>query len=398
MALLVEDFEKGKYSEQADLFRRIRDEAKDVKIKTALGKGSGTDTRDPKTLVRHQPEKAVTADFAAFDPREQMIGNTGDILTAETFEIGMLVRRMVVQIKKPNGKNATGFFVGKDLMMTNNHVIRSQADADLCQIVCGNVECFYTPDARYFSFLRCDAKSFFFTDEKLDLTVIAVHDPRENPPEDAPTVADYGYLPLIEAQGKAVHGDPLNVIHYPQGLPCRVTMHNGHLIYLEDKTELDPYFWHTCDTLKGSSGAPVMNRMWEVVGLHSSGVPDTNTKGEVLDKNGKPISEDRFRRDPDAVNWIANQGTRASRIVRALREADLDDDMSTRRDGLLELWEQPNASLHGLRQTQAATARIMQPSPSHQTPTPSSPNQPTDLPRPTDDPQGPIDTFEDRDD
>lgn len=355
MALLVDDFLEGAFAQTARRFHKIRQNVRDVKVKTALGKGYETDGRN----VAEHAEVIRNAPLDDFDPNEAMIGETGDILSTETLETGILVRRMVVQIVKQNGKDATGFFIGNSLLMTNAHVIKAEADAIGPQVVCGNQATFYDPNPIFFDHFRMAPDRFFWTDENLDITVVAVKDPRLHIPETDPEVNDFGYMPLIKQQGKAIHGDPLNIFHYPGAQRQRVTLHNGNLAYLDDGSELDPFFWHTCDTQRGSSGAPVLNRHWQVVGVHSKGVPDINKKGELLDRDGKTIAEARLSQKPFIVNWVANQGTRASRIVTALEQAELNEAMSTIRDDLLALWSQPDSWLRGIERTIQATDKII---------------------------------------
>ncbi len=357
MAKLVDDFHKGDFAETARRYRNIRKAVRNVKLKTALGKGHQTDKRNVSKFA----EKNRNAQLDDINRDEAMIGETGDILTSETLEIGILARRMVVKIEKRNGVSATGFFVGQDLLMTNKHVIADAAEATKSKVICGDQDTFYPPNPIYFSGFAFDPGAFFWKDDALDVAVIAVS--RKGAPKLEPediAVADFGYMPLIKDQGKAVHGDPLNIFHYPGSRRQRVTLHNGNLAYLADDTELDPYFWHTCDTQRGSSGAPVLNRHWQVVGLHSRGVPDTNSNGELLDKDGKPISADRLAKTPAVVHWVANQGTRASRIVSAMEKAALSSSMGEIRDRLLALWAEPESWEKGFDRTNKANAKLRQ--------------------------------------
>lgn len=356
MALLVKEFMGGEFKSVAERYRSIREVVRDVKLKTALGKGYKTDKRP----VAEYAKKRRFARFDDIYTDEAIIGETGNILTTETMEMGMLARRMVVQIEKLSGKNATGFFIGENLLMTNAHVIEEEQDAVGPRVICGNQTTFFDPNPIYFDHLRFDPDRFFWKDDDLDVAVIAVHDPGNGPVQNDMIISDFGYMPLIKAQGKAVHGDPLNMFHYPGSQRQRVTLHNGNLAYLDDDAELDPYFWHTCDTQRGSSGAPVLNRHWQVVGIHSKGVPDTNVNGELLDRDGKPIAYDRLRNDPTLINWVANQGTRASRIVTALERAQLrTPEMALVRNALLALWAQPESWMDGLRHTAAKSHVLM---------------------------------------
>src|SRR5439155_21158896 len=79
----------------------------------------------------------------------------------------------------------------------------------------------------------------------------------------------------------------------------------------------DAFLTYQTDTAPGSSGSPLYNDRWEVVGLHHSGVPDTDAQGRTLSIDGKPWTQDMGE---DRIRWIANEGIRVSRII-----ADLQD-------------------------------------------------------------------------
>ena len=74
------------------------------------------------------------------------------------------------------------------------------------------------------------------------------------------------------------------------------------------------------DTAPGSSGSPVFNDQWEVVALHHSGVPRTDKDGNWLATDGTIWTRDMGE---ERVDWLANEGVRISRVLRALREQQL---------------------------------------------------------------------------
>ena len=92
----------------------------------------------------------------------------------------------------------------------------------------------------------------------------------------------------------------------------------------------------------------MFNRRWEVVGVHHRGVPKADSEGHLLDADGQTFAREELAADPGRAVWIANEGTRTSRIVAALTEATFETGRhARRRDELLELWEESRLHNHG---------------------------------------------------
>ena len=91
------------------------------------------------------------------------------------------------------------------------------------------------------------------TNEDLDFAVVAV--------EDAPGKNDV--RGFIDIQKFGSLGSKVNIIHHPNYGMKQVTMRNNLVEYSNDKV-----IQYLADTQKGSSGAPVFNDHWEIVGLH----------------------------------------------------------------------------------------------------------------------------------
>jgi endonuclease G, mitochondrial len=198
----------------------------------------------------------------------------------------------------------TGFLVSPRLLLTNHHVFPTPGDAQGC--------------AANFLFERRDRaiaagvlfefrpEECFLTHEALDFTVVAVA-PRA---ADGTTLDSLGIIALVEATPKILIGQRVNIIQHPEGGPKQYAVQNNRVLDI-----LDTGFLHyETDTLEGSSGSPVFSESWELVALHHAGIPAMRGN-QVLARDGKPW---RAEMGDAAVQWVANEGTRVSAIVRAL--------------------------------------------------------------------------------
>lgn len=267
--------------------------------------------------------------------RERKLGKTTDFVSVEFFEQGLRAARAVGRIETPFSFG-TGFLVGNDLMLTNNHVLDSGAIAEGSTLILDAEENRFGAPKQTQVF-RFDPGRFFATDPELDFSFVAIE-----PQSDlgAP-VADYGYHPLIAGEGKIRVGDSVNLVQHPGGGLKNVVVHNSQLIFLANDAVEDAFCFYTSDTDEGSSGAPVFNDLWEVIALHHASVPKTNENGKLVDRHGKVLSVQKARAHPEEIVWIANEGVRVSRLVKRFRELELDGEHGALRDELLGLWDEP---------------------------------------------------------
>ncbi len=77
-------------------------------------------------------------------------------------------------------------------------------------------------------------------------------------------LADYKFLQLDKIDVEK--NDFVNIIQHPGGEMKQISLYHNIVTNTNDRA-----FQYLTDTLKGSSGAPVFNSSWEVVGLHHSG-------------------------------------------------------------------------------------------------------------------------------
>jgi endonuclease G, mitochondrial len=208
----------------------------------------------------------------------------------------------------------TAFLIGEWLAVTNNHVVGSPEAAAAAAIEF-NFEYDEDGGERRAGVVRLDPDRLFLTNVvtgEMDYTVVAVAATRSgSPPGKA-----YGHLPLIRERGKAQNGDPLNLIHHPAGMRKRITVRESRLLGSTETT-----LHYSGDTLGGSSGSPVLNDQWEVVGLHFGGKPKRRNRRR-LTIDGRLWDETMPR---ELIAYEFNVGTRVSSLV---------DDMRDRAPGL----------------------------------------------------------------
>lgn len=345
-----------------DSIARIR--ARESKFRSArqmIAKGNGHQAEDGQRLLKAELrqkaldslEQTEQGGFLTITPglgAEAHIGPRNNILSGEFLEIGILASRAVCRITR-GAETGTGFLVGNGVVLTNHHVIRSEGQA------AGSLFEFLFDDntigtPRNSVEYVAEPERLFWADEALDICFVAL---RES--EDFTPLETFGWLPLLQEEGKVLIGDPLNILQHPRGEQKRVVVHECTFILVENDTDADSFCWYSGDTDKGSSGAPVLNNRWEVVALHHKAIPATDKNGHVLDVNGHQIAKERLNEPETQIQWIANEGIRISRIVHALAMAPMSDDHAPVRESLLTLWSDPRATLLARRASHSGMIR-----------------------------------------
>ena len=229
---------------------------------------------------------------------ERIVG--GDELQPISYlERGMIAARAVARVRLGPRNFGTGFLIAPRVLLTNNHVLPDRATAtgavaqfryeiDLADTELAPVEYRFLPD------------ELFHTLPALDYTVVAVEALSQ---AGSVPLSDFGCLPLIETTGKVLEGEWLTVIQHPEGGRKQVCVRENQFL----KRDTD-FIWYSTDTKQGSSGSPVFNNDWYVVALHHAGVPEKRDGQIQYNSDG-------------TEKWIANEGTRVSRIVETLKQA-----------------------------------------------------------------------------
>lgn len=269
-------------------------------IREAISLLERRDQPEDREIVRNRLHLAPVAhvgsglDLADFDldaQAEAIIGSN-DLEDIQTLMVGYKTSRAVglIALRTASGMTApqgSGFLVGPDLLLTNNHVLKSPAQAaqhvlimDDERDLLGNPK----PVQRF----RITSE-VFVTDEHFDFSFASV----EPVSHAGAALASYGGLRLEELPGKAIKHEPLCIIQHPSGGPKSISIRNSHAM-----GRVDEGFYYTSDTQKGSSGSAVLSRDWQLVALHHRAVPHPTIRGE----------------------YIANRGIRVSAIIGRLAE------------------------------------------------------------------------------
>ncbi|MFC5219893.1 trypsin-like peptidase domain-containing protein [Streptomyces coerulescens] len=167
-------------------------------------------------------------------------------------EVALEAAQAVGRVKTSVGVG-TGFMAAPGLLVTNNHVIADRWGAE------GSVFDFNYQLDRYGAV--APVRSFaarqgglFYTNAELDFTFIEL----AGIPLDLP--------PLVLKAERARKDQRVNIIQHPGGHYKKISMQNNFVAYADERT-----LQYTTSTEPGSSGAPVFNNAFEVIGIHHSG-------------------------------------------------------------------------------------------------------------------------------
>jgi endonuclease G len=255
---------------------------------------------------------------------ERIMGKN-DLMSVSYLELALRIARTVgrIHIRRADGTRGgfgTGFLVSPRLLLTNNHVLTdagvagaSRVEFDFQEGIDGKLQSSI--------FVDLDSAAFFVTDKSLDFSLVALKG-------DLRKIAAYGWNGLSAAEGKIIVGEYVTIIQHPSGERKQIALRENQIVDV-----LDNFLHYKTDTSPGSSGSPVFNDQWEIVALHHSGIPQKDSSGRILTRDGKVWNAGMGEH---AVNWIANEGVRISRILKHLQGLTLSGAQATLRKQLLD--------------------------------------------------------------
>ncbi|MHA5053893.1 trypsin-like peptidase domain-containing protein [Streptomyces sp. SD15] len=197
----------------------------------------------------------------SFDQVAEKIIGENTLRDVAHLELALDAAKAVARIVTP-ASLGTGFMVSPDLLMTNNHVIRDRLTAEKSEYQFN-----YQLD-RYgvgTPVRTCGAKAggLFHTNARLDFTVIELAGVPEG-------------IPALKLRPERSRRDQrVNIIQHPGGHYKKISMQNNFVAYADERI-----LQYTTSTEPGSSGSPVFNNAFEVIGIHHSG-------GMLTEPNGR---------------------------------------------------------------------------------------------------------------
>lgn len=163
----------------------------------------------------------------------------------------------------PAGTQGAGtfFMISRDLLMTNHHVVQTPDKAADLQAEFG-----YELDEhrveRAVTHFALAPDRFFVFDPALDFTVVALGDYVDGPE----SKEVLGVSPLVTEDPHRI-GTFVNIIQHPNAEHKQIVFRENRLLCVPTE-----YLTYNADALTGSSGSPVYNDDWKVIGLHHSAV------------------------------------------------------------------------------------------------------------------------------
>ena len=187
---------------------------------------------------------------------------------------GLQVSRSVAYVSVKSGTESwsgTGSMIAPNLAMTNHHVVSDAAMLPGVVLRFNYQQDFLGRDLETTDY-KAVAGGLFRADKDLDYAIFEVAG--EPGKSDA-----WGSLSLQRNGPKT--GARVNIIQHPGGQPKQISMQNNLVEYIGGNV-----LQYVTSTLPGSSGSPIFNDSWEVVGLHHAGgrIPEPTT-GQYYNRN-----------------------------------------------------------------------------------------------------------------
>ncbi|MCW5319487.1 serine protease [Nostoc sp. KVJ3] len=218
-----------------------------------------------------------------------------------------ICRLRVPRIFGGNAKDdtfGTAWIIAPGILITNHHVIEardrsyeSPATPEDFQLQAENLTAWFDFLSESGSYLACQNAELLASNQKLDYAIVRL--------KESEKIADRKPLCLVEKQPELERGYRLNIIQHPRGGPLIYAIRNN--FYIGTGANKD-FLRYLTDTEGGSSGSPVLNDYWKVIGLHHAAtcvpqeyyanlpqeryqtLPQETVKGEVITFHNEGIA------------------------------------------------------------------------------------------------------------
>lgn len=194
-----------------------------------------------------------------------------EVLARERRAVGKVSTRGVNFTGVSGSWSGTGFLVGKNILLTNHHVLNSPEVAMVAAVdftfevtpddLAAGIAEPRGPSARRY---RLDPAKLFITspvkDGGLDYTFVWIEDEAETA---------FGSIAMKRSSFSVSEGERAFIVHHPDGHGRRVSLDENSVLRIT--TSVVRY---STDTMPGSSGSPVFNRQGRLIALHHASTND----------------------------------------------------------------------------------------------------------------------------
>jgi endonuclease G, mitochondrial len=282
--------------DQLETLGRLANGERPVVIVTHNGwrRAQGTELGESLAELENEVEAAYGGDepLAELPDRPEVLisGGTGEWVTSAFIEQAQLAGTRVARLLVPrySGGNrmrppeswGTGWLIAPRLLLTNHHVIEARDQGE------------QPAPERDFARQGEEAQLWFdYHREGLGYRAVGVTEVVDHDRDldyallrlpDSPALSHREQLAVARDRPDLPQGARLNIVQCPGGGPLRYAIRNNFFVGPGRR----PYqMRYLTDTLKGSSGSPVLNDNWQVVALHH-GYKKVDP-GLYQDENGK---------------------------------------------------------------------------------------------------------------
>lgn len=185
------------------------------------------------------------------DVQEKVIGEN-TLRDVRLLELALEASRAVVHITTAR-QQGSGFLAGDGLVMTNHHVIHTPEEAR-DTLFTFNYQLDRAGGVAPTRVTGAASGGLFYTNPVLDFTIVEL----QQTPE--------GFMPLTLTRLRVRRDERVNIIQHPGGHFKKISMTNNFVAFADDRD-----LQYLTTTLPGSSGSPLFDDDFHVVGIHHSG-------------------------------------------------------------------------------------------------------------------------------